>query len=283
MAKVSVGMPVYNGAEFIAGAIQNILDQTFQDIEIVISDNGSTDETIDIIKGFSDPRIKLVQQNSNIGPLPNFAFLTETCSSEYFLWRSYDDLSDVDYISVLLKKIEQNPGCSLAAGKIVRKRLDGSISGENPYLPRYDESSIFKVRRQLLASHPGWFYGLYRREIVSRRIQDVIANYPFVWAWDHLLLFSFAIRNEITGTCETSFYPLETGKSDSSWRPKTSADQVKLLSAFLGCCRHSLEDADLTAAQKALIYLNMPIYVNGRTEKLRRVARNWIKEKLSIV
>ena len=213
--------------------------------------------------------------------MPNFGLLAEACRGEYFLWRSYDDLSDENYVSVLLEKIEQNPGCNLVAGKIVRTRMDGSISGEKPYLQSYDSPSIFKLRRQLLASHPGWFYGLYRREIVSERIRDVVANYPFVWAWDHLLLFGFLIRGEVMGTNATCFYPMETGKSHVSWRPKTSDEQIKLLSAFLSYCRRSKKSADLTQMQRALIFVSMPAYINGRTEKLRRVARNWLKEKFS--
>ncbi|MGB8687985.1 MAG: glycosyltransferase, partial [Microcoleus sp.] len=59
MPKVSVVMASYNHEKFVAETIQSVLDQTYQDFEFIITDDGSPDRTVDVIKKFADPRIKL--------------------------------------------------------------------------------------------------------------------------------------------------------------------------------------------------------------------------------
>ena len=72
--KVSLGLPVYNGERFVGQAIQSVLDQTFTDFELIISDNASTDSTPDICEDFArkDPRIRYIPQEINIGAKANF-------------------------------------------------------------------------------------------------------------------------------------------------------------------------------------------------------------------
>ena len=70
--KLSVCIPVYNGAAFIKETIDSVLNQNFKDFEIVIVDNQSTDNTISIVKSYSDPRIKLFINETNIGMIPNW-------------------------------------------------------------------------------------------------------------------------------------------------------------------------------------------------------------------
>ena len=64
--KVTVLMPAYNAGNFIAEAIQSVLNQTFRDFELLIINDGSTDNTAQIVRSFHDERIKLVEQN-NLG------------------------------------------------------------------------------------------------------------------------------------------------------------------------------------------------------------------------
>lgn len=64
---VSVNMPVFNGRRFVGEAIESVLTQSFSDFEFIIVDDGSTDGTVEVIRDFKDPRIKLVQNNANLG------------------------------------------------------------------------------------------------------------------------------------------------------------------------------------------------------------------------
>src|SRR5690606_818318 len=65
--KVTVSMAVYNGAAYLNTAIESILNQTFDDLELLIVNDGSTDATEDIIKGYTDPRIRLINNEFNRG------------------------------------------------------------------------------------------------------------------------------------------------------------------------------------------------------------------------
>ncbi len=92
--RVTIGMPVYNGAQFLEETLQSILAQTFTDFELIISDNASTDATADICKRYAaaDSRIRYIAQESNIGAAPNYNFVLKEAHGEYFKWAAHDDL-----------------------------------------------------------------------------------------------------------------------------------------------------------------------------------------------
>ena len=79
---VSIGLPVYNGENFVAEAIQCVLSQTFSDWELIISDNASTDRTVHICREFAakDARIRVHQNKQNMGVCPNFNQVFSTFS-----------------------------------------------------------------------------------------------------------------------------------------------------------------------------------------------------------
>ena len=82
--KVSVGVPVYNGGKFISNRLESILSQTQRDIEVIISDNASTDSTQAICEECSkkDKRIRYIRQKKNMGPQWNFNFVLKEAKSD---------------------------------------------------------------------------------------------------------------------------------------------------------------------------------------------------------
>ena len=118
---VSVGMPVYNGAATLAAAIENVLAQTFADIEVVISDNASRDGTEAICRAFAarDARVRYFRQPETINPTENFKFVLARASAPYFMWAAHDDVRDLDFIEKLLAALEANPQAVLAFGDVV--------------------------------------------------------------------------------------------------------------------------------------------------------------------
>ena len=93
---LSVGLPVYNGEQFLEASLDSILAQTFADFELIISDNGSTDRTEEICRTYaeSDPRIRYVRQTENLGASRNFNYVFEVASGDIFRWASHDDLCE---------------------------------------------------------------------------------------------------------------------------------------------------------------------------------------------
>jgi glycosyltransferase involved in cell wall biosynthesis len=100
MARVSVGMPVYNGERYVAAAIESILGQTYGDLELVISDNASTDATEAICRDYArrDRRVRYVRQPQNVGGPANYRRVFELGSGEFEKWTNADDVWDVTFI-----------------------------------------------------------------------------------------------------------------------------------------------------------------------------------------
>jgi glycosyltransferase involved in cell wall biosynthesis len=104
---VSVGMPVYNGENFIREAIDSLLNQSFSNFELIISDNASYDATEAICLDYqeSDKRVRYIRQTENIGVLANFQVVLNESRSEYFMWAACDDIWDSSWIELLLEQL----------------------------------------------------------------------------------------------------------------------------------------------------------------------------------
>jgi glycosyltransferase involved in cell wall biosynthesis len=89
---VSVCIPVYNGAAFLAEAVESVLKQTFADIELVVLDNASTDKTPQILKQFIDPRLRIIRHTTNLGATANFNAALVEARGEWVKILCADDL-----------------------------------------------------------------------------------------------------------------------------------------------------------------------------------------------
>lgn len=92
-ARVSVGLPVYNGENFVAAAIESVLAQSFREFRLVISDNASTDRTRQICEDFAraDPRVEYHRAEVNRGIVWNSNQVFRLSRTDYFMWLSHDD------------------------------------------------------------------------------------------------------------------------------------------------------------------------------------------------
>jgi glycosyltransferase involved in cell wall biosynthesis len=116
---ISVGMPVYNGEEYVALAIDSVLSQTFNDFELIISDNASDDRTEEICREFAsaDPRIRYYRNAENIGAAGNYNRLVELARGEFFRWSNADDLFAPKLHELCLRALRQHPDAVLSYGK----------------------------------------------------------------------------------------------------------------------------------------------------------------------
>jgi glycosyltransferase involved in cell wall biosynthesis len=120
LPKVSVGMPVYNGDNFIIQAIDSILSQTFKDFELIISDNGSTDKTEQICRTYAkkDSRIRYYRYNQNRGAAWNFNNAFKLAKGEYFKWMAHDDLLHPDFLKKSVNCLDENPDFILCYSQV---------------------------------------------------------------------------------------------------------------------------------------------------------------------
>lgn len=101
---VTIAIPTYNRANlYLTQAIESAINQTYPNLEIIISDNCSTDDTEMVIRSFKDPRIRYFRQEKNIGGNNNFNFCLKQARGEYFLLLMDDDLIDSDFIETCMR------------------------------------------------------------------------------------------------------------------------------------------------------------------------------------
>ena len=117
---VSIGIPTYNRANsYLKHALRSAVNQTYKNIEIIVSDNCSQDNTESVVREFNDPRIRYYKQKVNIGSLNNSNFCLEQSQGTYFLMLFDDDLIDNDFISTCMDavKYHSEPGIILTGAR----------------------------------------------------------------------------------------------------------------------------------------------------------------------
>jgi glycosyltransferase involved in cell wall biosynthesis len=114
--RLSIGLPVYNGENFLAESLEALLGQSYEDFELILSDNASTDGTADICRSYAsrDPRIRYFRQPRNIGSAPNHNFVIEQARGELFKHASHDDLYARDLIKRCVAALDEHPEAVLA-------------------------------------------------------------------------------------------------------------------------------------------------------------------------
>lgn len=169
---ISVGMPVYNGEEYIALAIRAILDQTFGDFELIISDNASEDRTEEICQEFAsaDPRIRYYRNSENIGAAGNYNRLLELARGEFFRWSNADDLFAPRLHELCLKALNQHPLAVLSYGKTEIIDEHGEVVKryeDNLHLPQRSANERFQRFFEQVGL-TNVIYGLMRTEAVRQ-------------------------------------------------------------------------------------------------------------------
>jgi glycosyltransferase involved in cell wall biosynthesis len=166
---VTIGVPVYNSDETLVSALDSLINQTFHEIAIVISDNGSTDRTEKICREYAskDSRISYIRQPKNIGAESNFKFVLDLARTKYFMWAASDDIRSLNFIEKNIEFLEIN---SEYLGSTSPVRFQGrefnqfamGDSALNHDDPCERVSEIFRCWHA-----NGRFYSLFRREDVT--------------------------------------------------------------------------------------------------------------------
>ncbi len=114
--RLSIGLPVYNGGRYLAKSLDALLGQSFEDFELIISDNASTDDTSEICRDYEnqDARVRYCRQPRNIGSSPNHNFVVDAARGEFFKWASYDDLYARDLLERCVGALHERPDAVLA-------------------------------------------------------------------------------------------------------------------------------------------------------------------------
>ena len=123
---ITVLMPVYNAEKYLKESIESILNQTFKNFEFLIIEDGSTDSSVEIIRSFSDPRIRLIQNEKNLGITATLNKGIELASSELIARMDADDISLPERLEKQFDYFQKNPECALLSTAVRRFNSEGT-------------------------------------------------------------------------------------------------------------------------------------------------------------
>lgn len=132
-SRVSIGLPVFDGEAFVGQAIESTLAQSFEDFELVISDNASTDGTEDICQSYAakDRRIRYYRNQTNLGASKNFNRVFELSLGTYFKWESYDDVIAPNFLSRCVEILDEDASVVLAFSRMSIIDEHGGVIKQN--------------------------------------------------------------------------------------------------------------------------------------------------------
>jgi len=289
---VSIGLPVFNGENYLEETLQSILAQTFSDFELIISDNASTDRTQEICETYArqDRRIRYTRHQTNLGAGPNFNRTVELSRGKYFKWAAHDDLLAPDYLEKCVAALDNDPSILLCHTKT--KLINGAgefIRNDDLLLP--NAGSLKPQERfadLILIPHLCFdVFGLIRAETLKRT--PLIGSYI---ASDEVLLGELALYGRFHQIDEYLFFarrhpeqsievPVRSrttwfdtkqkdGKAFPYWRlwyehyqnlKRVPLNKAEKMACYLQLMRYPNKTAALMA--KDLIYAISPSYLDS--------------------
>ena len=165
---IDIGLPVFNGADTVARAIESVRAQTHREFRLLVSDNSSTDDTRAVVERHAaeDSRVVLISQPSNVGPYENFASLIHRAEAPYFAFVAADDWWSPSFLEATLVALVDDPEATCCVPRTAFYDIAGTRLHVTPSTYSLtDPKPTDRVRRFLV--HPSdcsRFYGLHRRE-----------------------------------------------------------------------------------------------------------------------
>jgi glycosyltransferase involved in cell wall biosynthesis len=225
---LSIGMPVYNGENYIKEALDSMLRQTCKDFELIISDNGSIDGTQKICEEYAhrDKRIKYIRHEHNRGAAWNYNYVVGLASGKYFRWAAHDDNLAPEFLKKCIDVLEKNSSVLLVYTKsriIDEKRKVTELYSDKLNL----ESSKVHVRYKMF--HQGFtgrflcnsVFGVMPLDVIKKTI--MIGNFI---SSDVVLLGELSLRGKIIEIPEYLFY-LRVHPKNSWYANATDSDKIR--------------------------------------------------------
>jgi glycosyltransferase involved in cell wall biosynthesis len=277
--RVSIGLPVFNGEDYLEEALDSILAQTYSDFELIISDNASTDRTEEICRAYAakDERIWYFRNETNLGAAKNYNRVFELSSGEYFKWATHDDLCAPEYLERCVEILDREPDVVLCYPKtsIIDEHgglVENYFDGFNLRSPKPHE----RFRDFLHA--PGLcnpIIGLIRTGILKRT--PLIGSYPDA---DRVLLGELALLGRFYEVPEHLFFrrehPQRSARANpnfderAAWFDPARKGQIQLprwrwfIEYLL-----AIKRVRLGWYEELLCYVQMGRWVRGRWRKLK--------------
>ena len=202
---VSIGIPVFNGERFIRESLDSLLAQDYANLEIIISDNASTDGTGDVCREYlhKEARICYYRNEINLGAVANFNRVLELSSGKYFMWASDHDLWEPGFVSRCVYVLETEADVVLVYSRTMLIDLEGIPLGLTP--DQMDTRGMPPGRRfRHLLLNLTWCNMIYG--VISLDVLRQTRRCTNVWGSDTALLADLSLRGSFAQLPEVLFY-----------------------------------------------------------------------------
>jgi len=194
---VGVGLPVFNGEKYLRGCLDSLLAQEYENFELTISDNASTDGTEAICREYAarDPRVRYQRADQNMGAVWNFRRVVELSRGEYFMWAAFDDTRAPQFIARCVKALELDQSAVMCCTNVRLIDEDGLEIDETSFTQGIRPAGATAWRRlRAVARATFWYeiYGLIRR---STLMQTKLPQR--LWGFDVLLIVELCLRGPV--------------------------------------------------------------------------------------
>lgn len=293
--QVSIGLPVYNGEPFLSRAIESLLGQHFPDLELVISDNGSTDATEDICRKYAaaDSRVRYERHETNRGASWNFNRVLETADpgARYFTWAAADDERAPSYLSRAVAILDADETIALAHTGTADIDEDGYVlhTYQQPVRQLESRDPATRLADLLHFNHECFqAFGLIRHEIA----RATLGLGPYADA-DNVLLVELALRGRFVQDPEVLFFRRQHSmrsmvhwvdrRERTAWFDPGRAGQITFPAWRVSKeLTRAIARAPLTADQRRRCYLQLKIYVRWNWQQMvKNVARSGVEGALA--
>lgn len=212
---ISIGLPVYNGGRHLRRALDSIIEQDYNNLEIIISDNASTDDTWEVCQEYleKDARIVLSRNEYNKGANYNFLKVMHAATGELFMWAAHDDLYDPTYIGECYQKLVENPSAIMCCSELVFINENGQVRNDWKYSNIESLGMNVVDRVHEVIKRTGWFaiYGLFRKAALP-----ILSCFKETYGNDVVMLTKLAIAGECAKVHKPLYIRFEPDVSKSS-------------------------------------------------------------------
>ncbi len=275
--RLSIGLPVYNGEEYLAESLESLLTQSYEDFELIISDNASTDNTADICYRYmeQDSRIRYIRQPRNVGAAPNHNFVIAQARGEYFKWAAADDTYAKELLEYCVDALGKYPDIVLAhawtalidsAGKVAQN-VEYSLDTASSHAPE-------RFRSLLYGKSGDDIYGVIRTDVI-RRVTPLDSYHHS----DHTITAELALQGPFYQVPDWLYFRRDHPARAERARPTVRSrcanmdprrsdrlrhPAVRLYAEYLRGYLRAIQDAPLSSSDRQQCYLYLAGWSSNR-------------------